>query len=412
MQYTFETLKSLENEYGEAFYALYPGRFADNYRELLAAFRAVYPKTVIAYSYKTNYIPALCKAVNDLGGYAEVVSDMELALARRVGVPFEKIVFNGPYKKPAAMEELLLGGGVAHLDSPREAELLQAIAQSHPDRTLHIGIRVNFPIGDGAISRFGFDAQGAEFAQALQSIQNKENIHLRTLHCHFAPRGLETWTARAEGMCKLLREHGLTPECVDLGGGMFGKMDERLKRQFDCAIPTYREYAQAVSDVVNACWNGAYQPTLMLEPGSALAGDCMDLITKVHSVKTVRGQRIATVLASTQNLHMGAKTPAVDVVAREEQKRSADETVRIAGYTCIESDYPVCEYRGSLAVGDYVVFRNVGSYSVVLKPPFILPDFPILTLDEHGTAQPVKRAETIDDLFRAYFDAEVKNNQH
>jgi diaminopimelate decarboxylase len=102
----------------------------------------------------------------------------------------------------------------------------------------------------------------------------------------------------------------------------------------------------------------------------------------------------------------------VEVVARNGEKQKTDEKFCIAGYTCIESDYPVKEYCGSLAVGDYVVFRNVGSYSVVLKPPFILPDFPILTLDEHGTAQPVKRAETIDDLFRAYFDAEVNNNQH
>ncbi len=411
MQYPYETLRSLENEYGEAFYILHPGRFTENYRELLAAFREAYPKSVIAYSYKTNYIPALCQAVNDLGGYAEVVSDMELALARRIGVPYQRIVFNGPYKQPAAMEELLLGGGVVHLDSLKEAELLQAIAQAHPDKKLNVGVRVNFPLGDGVISRFGFDAQGDEFTAALQIIRRCGNINLRTLHCHFAPRGLETWTARAEGMCKLLREHELKPECVDLGGGMFGKMDEQLKRQFDCPVPTYREYARAVGDVVNACWDGDYRPTLMLEPGSALAGDCMDLIAKVHSVKTVQGERIATVLASTHNLHMGAKTPAVVVVARNGQKPKTGETVRIAGYTCIESDYPVREYRGSLAAGDYVVFLGVGSYSVVLKPPFILPDFPILTLDKSGKAGAVKRAETDRDIFRAYFDAEVNGYQ-
>lgn len=410
MEYTFETLKSLEKEYGKAFYVLDVNRFAGNYRELLAAFRDAYPKTVIAYSYKTNYIPALCKAVDDLGGYAEVVSDMEYNLARRIGVPCEKIVFNGPYKHPAAVKELLLGGGAVHLDSLRELDLLHDVAREYPDRQLNVGIRVNFQLGDGVVSRFGFDARGGEFEAALEGVGKYDNIRFRTLHCHFAPRALETWTSRAEGMMKLIAERGLRPECVDLGGGMYGKMDGRFERQFDEEIPAYRDYASAVGEVFNHYLDADYRPTLMLEPGSALAGDCMDLIAKVHSVKTVQGQRIATVLASTHNLHMGSKTPVTDVVAQKAQNRTG-ETTQIAGYTCIENDYPIRDFRGPIAEGDYVVFRNVGSYSVVLKPPFILPDFPILTLDESGKAKTVKRAETDRDIFRAYFDAEVSGNQ-
>jgi diaminopimelate decarboxylase len=410
VRYAFETLRNLEKTYGEAFYILDVERFVGNYRELLAAFREAYPKTVIAYSYKTNYIPRLCKAADDLGGYAEVVSDMEYNLARRIGVPCEKIVFNGPYKHSGAVRELLLNGGAVHLDSLRELDLLHAIAREYPDRRLNVGIRVNFPVGDGVVSRFGFDARGGEFRTALEGVKKYDNIRFRTLHCHFAPRAIETWTARAEGMMKLIAEHGLRPECVDLGGGMYGKMDERLMRQFDEEIPTYRDYASAVGEVFGKYLNADYRPTLMLEPGSALAGDCMDLIAKVHSVKSVRGQRIATVLASTHNLHMGSKTPAADVVAPNGQER-AGETTQIAGYTCIENDYPVRDFPGPIAEGDYVVFRNVGSYSVVLKPPFILPDFPVLTLDEGGKAEIVKRAETDRDIFRAYFDAEVSGNQ-
>jgi diaminopimelate decarboxylase len=52
-------------------------------------------------------------------------------------------------------------------------------------------------------------------------------------------------------------------------------------------------------------------------------------------------------------------------------------------------------------VGDLVVFENVGSYSVVLKPPFILPNFPIVEL-RGGQTRVVKRKETFDDLFCTY----------
>lgn len=402
MQYTYEMLRGMQQEYGEAFYVLDTARFAANYRELLAAFRAEYPNTEVAYSYKTNYIPALCEAINDLGGYAEVVSHMEFALAKRVGVPFSKIVFNGPYKQPDAVKELLLGGGTVHVDSLEELPFIAALAKGNPDKRLNIGIRVNFPVGDGALSRFGFDVLGDDFLEMLQFAGKFPNVHLQTLHCHFASRALNTWKPRAAEMMKLIKSYGLRPERIDLGGGMFGKMDDRLKRQFSGELPEYQDYAQAVGKVFREWLKGDYQPALMIEPGSALAGDCMDLVSKVKSVKTVQGHKIATVLASTHNLHMGSKVPSMDVFGLVPDRPWDGAIVHVAGYTCIESDYLLRDYQGSLAVGDYVVFRNIGSYSIVLKPPFILPDFPVLSVGENGAVQTVKRAETPEDVFQTY----------
>ena len=74
----------------------------------------------------------------------------------------------------------------------------------------------------------------------------------------------------------------------------------------------------------------------------------------------------------------------------------------MAGFTCIESDYLYRGYNGPLAVGDMVVFDNVGSYSVVLKPPFILPNFPMVELTDDGEVRVIKRQETFDDLFHTY----------
>jgi len=60
-------------------------------------------------------------------------------------------------------------------------------------------------------------------------------------------------------------------------------------------------------------------------------------------------------------------------------------------------------YSGNIAVGDFVVFDNAGSYSVVLKPPFILPNFPILDLgSEEDSLKIIKQAETFDDIFHTY----------
>src|SRR5438132_13864145 len=98
MQFSCKTLRDLEQQYGDSFYVLDVRKFEDNYRAFLAAFRAIYSNTNIAYSYKTNYTPKLCQQVNAMGAYAEVVSSMEYDLAQHIGVPPQRIIFNGPLK--------------------------------------------------------------------------------------------------------------------------------------------------------------------------------------------------------------------------------------------------------------------------------------------------------------------------
>ena len=55
-------------------------QFRQNFAELKAEFSKIYPDFNIAYSYKTNYTPKLCRIVNELGGFAEVVLDMEMKM--------------------------------------------------------------------------------------------------------------------------------------------------------------------------------------------------------------------------------------------------------------------------------------------------------------------------------------------
>lgn len=59
-----------------------------------------YDNYIPGYSYKTNYAPHICKLVKSLGGYAEVVSDMELYVAKKIGYENSEIIYNGPCKGP------------------------------------------------------------------------------------------------------------------------------------------------------------------------------------------------------------------------------------------------------------------------------------------------------------------------
>ena len=87
----------------------------------------------IAYSYKTNYTPKLVKIVDRLGGYAEVVSEMELEIATKAGVKPEKIIWNGPLKKASKVKDLLLAGGTVNIDSIYEIENIRTVAEENPE---------------------------------------------------------------------------------------------------------------------------------------------------------------------------------------------------------------------------------------------------------------------------------------
>ena len=79
-----QVIGDLRKEYGDAFYLLDSEQFQKNFMELRNAFRKVYPNFNIAYSYKTNYTPKFCRLVHEMGGYAEVVSEMELEIALKI----------------------------------------------------------------------------------------------------------------------------------------------------------------------------------------------------------------------------------------------------------------------------------------------------------------------------------------
>ena len=392
-------IEGLRKEYGEAFYLLDSEQFRTNFMELKEAFSSIYPKFNIAYSYKTNYTPKFCKIVNELGGYAEVVSEMEMELALRCGVEHSRIIWNGPIKVKDKMSEFLLAGGTVNIDSISEAEYIKELART-TDKVLSVGIRCNYDVADGVVSRFGFDVDGEDFKKVLEIVTTTPNLHFINFQCHFAKRQIEYWPARAKGMVELLDRVGVVPERVDIGGGLFGKMADSLKAQFTSEIPGYKEYAEAAATVFADYFKGKDNaPELIIEPGSAVVGDCMKFVGTVKTIKNVRGKYFASVLGSQKNISMSGINPPMEVVhmtAGEDY-----ENLDMVGFTCIEGDVLYKNYTGELAVDDAIVISNCGSYSLVMKPPFILPNFPVLDIcgDE---VEVIKRAETFDDIFHTF----------
>ncbi len=405
-------LRPLVERFGEAFYLCDVDTFRRNYRGFLAAFATVYPRVRLAYSYKTNYLPLLCRRVDEWGGYAEVVSSLEYELAVRLGVDPPHILWNGPYKRQRDLERALVAGAVVNLDGAYEIPHLKAVAERHPGRVLNVGLRCAFDIGSDSPSRFGFDVDGGELDDAVRRLRAIPGVRLAGLHCHFLPPGrtAEAYAAISRRMLGLTRSLFADPaeRFVDLGGAFFSRMPAAFAAQFGGAIPTFEEYGEAVARPFAEAFPDGGGPRLILEPGLALAADALRFVARVLDVKTVAGRRTALVSGSVYNV-MPTKSrrnpPLTRIAAGDAGSPAAGSPAAgpldLVGYTCMEDDVLYRGYEGEIAAGDFVVFDNAGAYTLVLKPPFIEPAPPVLAI-EGGELWPVRRAETFDDLFATF----------
>ena len=407
-----DKVNELIKEYGSPLYVFHSAEFIKNYTELLNTFRSIYPKYNIAYSYKTNYTPAVCKIVKELGGLAEVVSDMEYRLARKIGYESEDIIYNGPVKG-AGMYEHLLSGGVVNVDSIDELISIIEFAKYNSEKVFKLAFRVNINIDQGFVSRFGLDAyeeekSDSELAQAMRMVREQENLTIVGLHCHVGrSRSLVAWENRVRIMLKLVdRYFESPPKFIDLGSGMNSVMEDELAAQFGGDIPTFADYAKVVASAMKVKYGNLSeneQPMLYTEPGTTVISGYVSFLGRVLSIKNVKEKQYVTFDCSGGNIGDICHLKQLPItVYHEGAKTVSCNNADFVGYTCLEHDVMYKDFCGELAVGDIVQFRNVGSYSNVFKPPFILPNCAMVRLDENGRSKIIKVAEDFDYIFQNY----------
>lgn len=392
-------------KWGSPCYLFRSKDFCDNFVSLINSFRRYYSNYIPAYSYKTNYTPYICKLVKQMGGYAEVVSDMELYLAQKLGYEPNKIIYNGP-NKGHLMEAHILHGGVVNIDNITEAKRVAKIAKQNPQVNIRIGIRINTNVGAGFISRFGVDTSSYDLEEVLLILKSSPNIHLSGLHLHVSrARGLEAWQRRIKNILSIAdRLFETPPDYIDVGSGMFADMEDSLKSQFSIDVPSYDEYALVVAgEMASRYGNMPNNPILFTEPGTTVVSRYMSLITTVCGVKSIQKQNYAIVDSDIHNagetcLYM--RLPYT--IFRPCEHADIVDNPDVVGYTCLEQDCIYKNFPESLSVGDVIEFRNVGGYSIVYKPPFILPNCRMIATTHDGSLVEIKRAESFDDVFRTF----------
>ena len=404
----YSLLKRLDETFGSPFYLMDADKYRSNINNFLAAFKKRYEKVVAGYSFKTNYVPALCKIALEEGVMAEVVSEMEYELARKIG--FEKVIFNGPIKRPAIFERALEHGAIINLDSEYEVDMICEYAKKHPDAHLQVGMRININLTDEygnstiqcglRFGRFGFpsDIIGRNIDR-LREV----GIKIVSLHGHTSTsdRAVLNYKIITQHMLKVCEQYELNElELFDIGGGYFGAAPEGMDLT---GRPTYEDYANCVLDeTLTNEWFNHVKPTIVIEPGSSVVSNVFSYYTKVYQNKKVGKVNFVivdgTVFDVKPTMHANNLPHKVYRASENQEQYVCD----VVGSTCMEKDVILKDISlPKLEAGDFIQFDGVGAYTICLTPTFINFLEPIL-MQVNGTFVEARRRQIVEDIVGIY----------
>ncbi len=348
-------------------------------------------------------MPHLCETYHKLGAWAEVVSMMEYQIALKNGVNPTEILYNGPAKKFREIEMALRNQSVVHIDHLKEWEWIKTFAVNNPEVLLRLALRLNFKLSDQNASRFGLSLENGDLNTVANEISAIKNATVVGLHCHFTTkdRSVKSYRERVKKLIVVAKNLKISNlEYVDVGGGFFSEMPEMLENQFSADIPTLEEYGTALSEEMKMGFpNGG--PLLVVEPGAALSANTMQFYCKIWEIKNLHHAPVAICTGSKYNIKPTLHNLQMPYKVVHLNEGQSFYKIAVAGYTCKEDDVLIYEYSGPLAEGDYLVFQNIGAYSLVLKPPFIEADFPVFAVEEENITL-VKRRQTFEDVLSTY----------
>ncbi|MCP5558309.1 MAG: alanine racemase [Verrucomicrobiaceae bacterium] len=446
------SVASLAKEFGSPLFVFSEATLRRKYREAHRAFARHYPDVQFAWSYKTNYLNAICNAFHQEGAIAEVVSDFEYEKARHNGIPGRDIIFNGPYKSRESLMRAIDEKAMIQVDNLDELLTLTDIAKQR-SIVVPIALRIHINTHTHEVwSKFGFSGDNGEAEQILRRLTTLDCLRLRGLHCHVGtfildPVAYRIAASRLVELAVTAQAMNLGPiEYLNLGGGFASKA--RLHGQYlppDQVTPSIDSYAEAICSTIQTLWPTSQKlPRLYLETGRALIDEAGWLISTVVAVKTrpiqgattlpiamaaygkggqdltqsrsAHGKGLSHSLSAYgKNIHTqrGALTHNAIVIDAGVHllytatwyqptilpaKATADPLSATTVYGCLCMNIDVVREEAplpSLTTGDQIVMHPVGAYNVTQAMQFIQYRPAVVMIDEAGCPRIIRRKEDL-----------------
>ena len=328
----------------------------------------------VAWPVKANPSLTVLRILALLGCSADCASPAEVQLALAAGVPWRRIVYNTPAPNRRWLQQTYLQGGTVVVDSlPILCELETLL--SGCESTGSILVRVN-PAAIGAyeqqrdweslVSHAGNQSKfGIAEEDLLHALQHT-SLTISGLHLHVGTQmdHLGSFTG-ALGLLHHLSDqiHAHTRHrlhTLDLGGGL------GISFQDGDSFPSIEDYVAKLGPRLRS------GVRYLVEPGHALIGPNIALLSTVQEVKTVRGRRWAILdvgtdqLAKVTLLHWYHRLTGPDGARLPTEGPDA-----VGGPHCFAGDIllPATCLDG-FEKGDTLLIEDAGAYSYALANHF------------------------------------------
>jgi ornithine decarboxylase len=334
-------------------------------------FKTAMPKVQPHYAVKANPDPRVLRTMIEEGVGFEIASISELDLLLSLGVPAAEIYYSNPMKSRAYLQYAASKGVEWYvLDSVEE---LRKIVSVKPDAKLYL--RIDTPnIGSDWPLAGKFGTHTAEIEGIVnEAAKLKADLAGVTFHVGSQCRNPQNWRVGIERAKKVfadMRQVGLTPRLLNIGGGYPVR---HVK-----PIPSI----EIIAEVVNAAI--ADLPgdiRVMAEPGRYLVSDAAYFVCRVVGTATRNGKRW-------MYWDAGVFGGVIEVTEGLRYEILSDRTGQsipwsIAGPTCDSVDILMRDEMlpEDIEEGDFIYIPNAGAYTTAYASNFNgfpLPDVVVL----------------------------------
>ncbi len=404
----------LVKEFGTPLYVYDVSLIRERARGFKQTFDQLGIKAQVAYASKAFSTIAMIQLAEEEGLSLDVVSGGELYTAIAAEFPVERIHFHGNNKSREELEMALnYQIGCIVVDNFYELELLDTICAER-NQSVSILLRVtpgieahthDYILTGQEDSKFGFDLQNGQAAEALQKAMNSEYLDLLGVQCHIGSQIFETtgFLLAARKIFSKLHEwketYSFESKVLNLGGGFGIRYTSE-----DEPIPASQYVKEIIEEVKKqASAFSMSMPEIWIEPGRSLVGDAGTTLYKIGSKKDVPNVRkyIAVDGGMSDNIRPALYEAKYEAILANKPLQPIEETVSIAGKCCESGDMliwdlplPKTDSDDILAVfctGAYG-YSMANNYNRIPRPPVVFV--------ENGKAVLVVRRETFEDIVK------------
>lgn len=406
---------------GTPLYVYDEGALEEKLQTYQKYFRSGSFDTEVIYASKAFSCSAMLQLLKKYGFGLDVVSGGELFLAKKAGMPMDRVYFHGNNKTDEELSMALdYGCGTIIVDNKMECERLIELADQKKQK-VNVIIRINpgvtahthkYILTGDMDSKFGVSIHNKDLMlKMIRELNQSEYAVFEGLHAHIGSQifDLRAYETLIERMVKLIRKmktkHEIEVRCMNLGGG-FG-----IRYTDEDQPKTIKEICEGL---IARCEHELKEQEVSLEkviiePGRSIVAEAGYTLYTVGDQKDTPNKSYLFINGGmTDNIRVALYEAKYDCDIANKIGREKTKQYTIAGKCCESGDILIENVKLPEAEkNDLIVVYGTGAYGYSMASNYNRMNKPAVVFAKEGKARIVIKRESYSDQLRLETDEEV-----